>query len=773
MLIKRLPEHENPPSVEPETVNLSTTINVAPDAVHRDVAPVKIEDPTIVATTGVRQDIEQFLAKPLLVTTFNFGTASVANSQLWSEDVSTLLKSNPIWMNKIAGFGNIKATASFMIQANPSPFNAGGLLVHFIPQYSHAVATHAGRYSLMAKSQQPNLIMDINTTKEVVFDIPYIAPVKAYNISSNNYDWGRLFITVFSPFTAGSAAPTSCSVSVWLSFKDIELTNPVVPQGNIKRGQRGSVKPFGGKPHPSEQEKGPVSKILSAVSIMAGTLSTIPTLTPIAGPVSWFTNIAAGVATSFGWSKPLDDNFSGRCTMGAHFGAPNCNGSDNSQPLGLFADNKVRVMTSLGGTDEDEMSINYIKSVPAFFGSFQLSTSNLQSLIFTQSIGPIGFQQAVTINGQNTLRMPPITFLGKIFNYWRGGICVRFHMFKTPMHTGRIMVAFQPRPSFTSPTIAQTANLHRAIIDISEGSEFCLTFPFTMNQDYLDTDDVSGDFYVYALNPLRGPDNVSPVVNVTMEVFGAPDLEFQCPATNRVAPILAQSGGGDPQGEFMCETMGSQGISNSIAGAAQYTTGEHVTSLLQLLKRYVRFKTPAFAFSANGVLRFNPFSTEYFSSTSTTLVAPSMGYDYMSLFACLYAFQRGGVRIRIINTSSPNSWVSWIETPSRIATSTFRPSEAAGHPDSHFSAPFSTICNHGGFSVQVPWYNRLYASIVRGFIPAADTNDLPQITLAIENRGDFANKPVRIDMYRAAADDFQFAYFIGVPDLIVDTSFFQ
>lgn len=771
MLMKRLPENNNQLSVEPETVNLgTTTVNVAPNAVHREANPVVIEDPTIVATTGVHQGIEEFLGKPFLVSTFTFGTSSVVDSLLWSGDVGTLLESNPIWTNKMAGFGNIRATASFIVQVNPSPFNAGGLLLHFLPQYQHNIPSHGGRFNLVSKSQQPSVKVDINTTKEVVFDIPYIAPVKAYNLVSNNYDWGRLFISVLSPFTAGSAAPTTCSVSVWLSFKDVELMNPVVPQGNIKRGQRGSVKPFSRKPHPSEQEKGPVSKVLSAVSIMAGTLSSIPTLTPIAGPVSWFTNIAAGVATSFGWSKPLDDNFSGRCTMSAHFGAPNCNGSDNSQPLGLFADNKIRVMSNLGGTDEDEMSINFIKSVPTWFGSFTLSTSNLQSLIYSKALGPMSFQNADTVNGNLHYHMPPISFLGRVFSLWRGGICVRFHIYKTAMHTGRILVAFQPRPSYTTPTIAQTANLHRAIIDIADGNEFCLTFPYTSNQDYLETSAMSGDFYVYALNPIRGPDNVSSTINVTMEVFCAPDFEFQVPATQRFAPILGQSGGGEADDEILCTPMGAPGISDDVSGASQYTLGEHVTSILQLLKRYTRYKYPSTFFTTAGVGRFNPFLTEYYTSTSTATNTPGTGLDYMSLFACMYAYQRGGVRIRVANTSSPNSWAAWVETPSRISTSTFRINESANHADGHFSAPYYQTGNAGGLSVQVPWYNRLYATIVRGYPVAADSTDVPQVSLALENRGDFASKPVRTDMFRAVADDFQFSYFIGVPDMFIDTT---
>lgn len=734
---------------------------------HRTAAPVIIEDPAIVATSGVKQDLEQFLAKPLLVSTFSFSTSEVRNTVLWSGSVDTLLKSNPIWMNKIAGFGNIKATASFMVQANPSPFNAGGLLLHFIPQYRHNPASHTGRSHLAAKTQQPCIRMDINTTKEVVFDIPYIAPVKAYNFASGNYDWGTLFLSVLSPFTAGSAAPTSCSVSVWLSFKDVELMNPVVPQGNVKKGQRGSIKPFNQKPHPSEQEKGPVSKILSAVSIMAGSLSTIPTLTPIAGPVSWFTNIAAGVATSFGWSKPLDDDFSGRCTMGAHFGAPNCNGSDNSQPLGLFADNKVRVMANLGGTDEDEMSINFIKSVPTYLGSFQLSTSNLQTQIHSQMVGPSVFASSVTVNGNTVNRLTPLAFLAQVFTLWRGGICMRFHLYKTAMHTGRILIAFTPVP-FSNPSLADTANLHRAIIDIADGNEFCLTLPYTMNQDYIDTTELSGHIYVYALNPIRGPDNVSSVINITVDVFGAPDMEFQVPRARRLAPILAQSGGGDD--DVLCTTMGADGISDSIAGASQYTIGEHTTSLLQLMKRYLKIKIPGSAFTSAGVYRMNPFATQWYTHNATALYKPGLGLDYMSLFSSMYVYQRGGVRIRVANSGSTNIWAAWLETPARVHEWTFRVDEPADHYESGFTAPFIQTCNNGGFSIQIPWYNRLFATLVRGNVPGSTTNDIPQVSLALENRGTFANQPARIDMYRAAADDFHFSYFIGVPDLYIDTS---
>jgi len=98
----------------------------------------------------------------------------------------------------------------------------------------------------------------------------------------------------YSPLKFGSGS-SSVEVSVWLSWKDVSLVTPTLPE------------PQSGGPSISEREEnaGSVSKALRIVSSAAGSLSSIPSLTAFMTPASWVTNALAGAAASLGWSKPI------------------------------------------------------------------------------------------------------------------------------------------------------------------------------------------------------------------------------------------------------------------------------------------------------------------------------------------------------------------------------------------------------------------------------------------------------------------------------------
>lgn len=741
------------------------------DAERSSSSPVVLEDPAHLSVTGYKQTIADFLAKPHLLSTVTINTASVSNTLLWSTSILSALKANPVWMNKLAGSAQIKATAVVTVQVNASPYNAGALILHFIPNREHNVVAHSTRSTLMQKSQQPNMRIDIAEKKEISMEIPYVSPTEYCDIASGIYDWGTVFLSSWADFTTGTAAPSSCTATIWLSFIDVDIQNPVVPQGEVKKGQRGRVKPFDRKPPmPTEQEKGPVSKVLSAVSIMAGTLSTIPTLAPIAGPVSWFTNVASGVASAFGWSKPLNDNFGSRMVEGAHFGAPNCNGIDQSQPLSLFADNKVRVMSDLSGDGLDHMSINYLKSIPSYFTTFDLNYSDTVGLKRTIDLAPyvFGFGRNIGMNGASpvyAISVTPICLLGRLFSHWRGSVVLRFHIHKTQFHTGRIMFAFSPAAG-AAPSIANTAYLHRAIVDLSLTNEACLTFPYLGVADYIETDTPIGSCHIYVINPLRGPDAVSSRVQVTVEVSGGPDLEFQVPRPIGDQPIVAQMGDSTSTEPSLCVPIGASTPGQDILGASQYTIGEHTTTLLQLLKRYAFCKFPGSAFPSGSFgVRLFPFTCFAHNLTGTTLTTQSVGGDYYSLFSSMFAYSRGGIRYRFVTSDANQMILTWLTYSNNKTYSV-----ATNDPSLTIHGNMGIFAHRmasGGASVQVPHYGKTYARLNHLATPSSGYGpDSPNLNLVVTStNGVSANNPNFL-VQRAVADDFQFSYFIGIPDLV-------
>lgn len=757
---------------------MGTTTNVATDALVLKNSPATVEDPAVTGVIAPMQGITQFLQKPILITNFNFGVTNLRDDQLTYFDILPALRDNPIWFDKIKGAAHVRGTAIVTLQANPAPYNAGGLIMSFIPNYADNPTFHTGRNFLTARTQLPHIKMDISTTKEITMEIPYTAPTKYCNITNSEYDWGRVFVNVMSPFRTGAGTPTSIPISMWLSFENFETEVAIVPQGGVRKGQRGRVSAY--DKTPSEQELGPVSRVLGAVSTIAKTLSGVPLLAPLTGPVAWFTNVAAGVATSFGWSKPLLDDAGNRMVQVTHYGAPNCNGKDLSQSLALFADSKVRVMSGLGREDVDEMSINFLKTIPAYQSFITLDVNDSAGqLLYSQPVAPGFFSSLATLTNdtatEQVLRCSPISFLARMFKLWRGSLNCRMHIYKTQFHSGRIIVSFVPGPPAAPPSVQQTSYLHRAIIDLNEGNEACFSFPYTNTKDYIDTASPSGTVYIHVLNPLRAPESVATTVDMTFEWFGGDDLEFQMPRIKYTQPIVAQMGGENGEAtnapdNLVCESIGHSTLQSEVQGASQYCIGEHVTSLLQLLKRYTAFyiftdDTPV----DDDILKFYPYSIAPQILLTGGRTEPDPGGDYLSLFASLYQYSRGSVRIRRMCTPSDGYTMSWLHTegavPQTVVSGNNPPYSDA---NLGFVSPYTIPNRQGGFSLQVPSYNKTYARLNRYYASAGSggpiRDDNPQFSVALQT---VAPIPASITYSRAAADDFQMMYFLCIPELSV------
>jgi hypothetical protein len=436
-------------------------------------------------------------------------------------------------------------------------------------------------------------------------------------------------------------------------------------------------------------------------------------------------------------------------------------------------------MAGLGSDNQDQMSINFLKARWAFFGNFTMNYNDAsQSLIYSQNVGPNSFNStyiAGTSGSKNVSSqvLTPVGFLGQLFHLYRGGFMVKFHFYKTQFHTGRLLICYSS--GTTVPSLATSAYLHRAIIDLSAGNEVCLSFPYTAVSDYLSTHAVSGYFYVFTLNPLRGPDAVMTSIDVTMEVCGAPDLEYQVPANAPLDPIVCQMGGDEETPDnLLCENIGGSVVPQQIAGSSQYCVGEHVTSVLQLCKAYTRWALPSLAWAAQGVVRIAPFVTQSFSmvASTATLTTPVIGGDYIDLLSGCYAYQRGGVRFRISTANSTNAWSAWIESSTRgVSTYNLTVSESITNGNQAFVRKFIQPGSEGGTSVQVPAYGKYYTRLCR-FTNVGDPqfDDVPDVVLAIESIGGPSANPGIINVQRAAADDFQFSYFVGVPEIYWDYS---
>lgn len=797
------------------TTGTTTFTNQNPTNVVRVVSdtPHSRELVNSSSTGNIDQSISSFLAKPVPVNTGFLTPVNLAGSLLFKFNVASTMLAQPIWADKLRGFMNVRGTAKVRLQINANPFQAGRLLLAYIPQYvdsPDSFSTHLT--SLTTISQLPHVEMSLQDAESELI-IPYIAPTTHYNLLTGFYDWGTVFCYIYSPLATGTGA-NQAAYTTWLSFDDFEFEVPIVPQSSfsVRTNKKNIIKKYRVNAIKSNLDSeinegaGPISSVLSSVSSIAAGLYSIPMLSPIAGPAAWATNLAAGVASSFGWSKPVYDTQPTRVVSTAHAYNANINEPDLVNNLGLIADNKVSIMPDVNLSGVDEMALDFVKRQKAFFTRVTWTTTTLPGPLYSFPVVPAFFANpnSDTLYGVTevikSVDYTPIAFLSTLYQYWRGSIEVTIKVVKTEYHTGRLIIAFSPQLAQTTISNSQSNYVHREIVDLRDGYEFVVKVPYCYNSMYMDTEQVLNDIYtmlqVNVLNELVAPDTCAQSVELLIEVRGGTDMEFQIPRRFNASPslIITPQSGGDQSDLILDNEIGGSIIHDPSRMAAQLCVGESSTSLLQLVKRYSRMRLFSGDFSSANQIGIWPY---YFGAMRATGVALSgtAGFltgDRLGAISACYAHSRGAVRYRMIGDSEFTSPITATGGTickmvyfDRSANSPFYRQTAT--PD-NISGP-STILTVGGQfnrdnsepltydppqcyggAGQIPMYNRTFCRVNRLFFV-----NTPGVTLA--SRAPDINKKqllmsttratwtLNTDLYRSASDDFHLSFWLGVPTL--------
>lgn len=765
------------------------------------------------STTGnLSQTVTSFLAKPVPVNTGFLTPANLAGSLLFKFDIAPTMLAQPIWADKLKGFMNFRGTARIRLQVNANPFMAGRLILAYIPQFRESPTTFSMHLtSLIPISQLPHAEMSLQDA-ECELIIPYIAPTTHYNVQSGFYDWGTVFCYVYSSMATGTGA-NQAPWTAWMSFDDFEVEVPVVPQSfSMVANKKNILKKYRVNAIKSSLDseinegKGPISSALSGVSSVASSLASFPMLSAIAGPAAWASNLMSGVASAFGWSKPIYDTPAAKIYPTAHPYNANINEPDFINNLGLIADNRVSVMPDVNMSGVDEMSLSFIAQQKSYWTRVTWNTTTLPGPLYSMSVIPSFFSYSYpnTPFGATSMLQyvdrTPIAYLSKFYNYWRGSIEITIKIVKTEYHTGRLILAFSPQNTQTTITNSQSNYVHREIIDLRDGYEFVIKVPYCYNSVYLDTDQALNDMFmmlqVNVLNELVAPDTCAQFVDLLFEVRGGPDLEFQTPRKFNQTPaltIVPQSGGEGQTQLVLDNNIGGSVIHAKASQAAQLCIGESSTSLLQLLKRFQRPKATAVLLEFNNIVSIWPY---LFGGIKTTGVvgAGTSGYlvgDYIGAIACCYAHSRGSIRYKIIGDEA-------YQTPPVMAGGTIckmMPFDRFVEPAIGFdnlnvnsrsgtqligctsefvplnSGPMSydppDTCGGGA---QIPMYSRTFCRINRVFFDntpgttlASRAPDINKIKMQIITTAPtFADNA---DLHRCVADDFHFSFWLGVPTM--------
>nr|UNY42088.1 MAG: polyprotein 2 [Picornavirales sp.] len=480
---------------------------------------------------------------------------------------SALLSKSAILRQKLNNFNLMRADLEVELKVNATPFQQGALRLAYSPKSLEASRFRAVGSEFMASVTTlpgKTLVLGVQDCIRETFPFANVADYLDLTKESENY--GVVNIYVLAPL-AGALGYETCDITVRMRFVNIQLEIPTNSslyqiakyrdleiQRHTTQNRRRAV-PQGLRAEIHEGEStGPVTQISSGIATLAAKAANLPIIGRAAGMVAWFARGVNGVASSFGWSKPIDlaqpEPIYNR--PAAYMG--NLEGKDASVCLAAIADNSIDSSTMVpSGTDE--MTLDYVLKRPNTIGRIRVPVDIFKAgrLLFSLNVSPFHYlTQLLESNGQDFV-FGSFSFASALFAYWRGSIKYQLHAIKTQYHSARIVVVYFPNqtrseiPDELGELITTNSNF---IYDLKaeDGDDKSLAIPFTIpyssaspwkrtlwkdpDTDLYDSstqESANGTIGVYCLNELVCPEAVAQEVTFLLDIAAGDDYEVAYP----------------------------------------------------------------------------------------------------------------------------------------------------------------------------------------------------------------------------------------------------
>lgn len=737
-------------------------------------------------TDGNAHHIKSFLSRPTVVAQGDWSSSDVVNSELAFLSIPQDIFTQPVFKEKLRGFLGFRASTIIRLQINCNRFQQGRMMLTFFPGSPTTTRHNIASSSLLFRTQLPHIEFDACTDTEVSIKVPYVSDRLMYDFSLDSGFVGHVGLIVYSPLAA-VAGPLSVEWTLWAHFEDVELCYATVPQGLVAQsGRKVRSRKDASAQEAESAGKGPLSSLLTRFSTASGIISKIPILSPMASTASWTTSVLASAAAAMGWCRPLGNNTTVIARV-ALTKLSNATGMDASHNLGVLEDNSVSNIGPLGGTNLDEMNINYVLSIPTWFNTFSWpSTAVNDTVLMEFPLGPMFFY----VTSGSFYYPTPLCYLGHAFTYYRGSIKMTFKFVKTEFHSGRVQISYYPGIKSSSAfTDTRASYAHREILDLRESNEITITFPWASSTPYKPMLEAYGYVQVTVLNELRAPDTVIQSIQVLTEAHADDDFEFAEPRNPQAIPFISStlSGNSEPNPDYTYSlqgpsfptatvnpvkyNIGSSQVVNDGTASAEYCMGEKITSLRQLLRRPAVLWKSDPQISTWDTILVRPFMTTI--QTNTTTQAPVM-CDWMNYIIPMYAFYRGSVRLKLLsNYAFPMVATNF---PYANATSSINQTVSVlASASSRILVPQAACTSNENFlEIQTPFYNNRHCCRVNTLsrpgvasINGVDLQGPIHVTAFKVLRSDAnaeqpsSTKTMTYTLYRSTGDDFTCGLFVG------------
>lgn len=578
---------------------------------------------------------------------------------------------------RLRGALGFRFSLKFRLQVVASPFSSGIYRLLWLPAQSSLRLGDLVNVPQIA-SQAFGVNINLQDQTEVVLDIPYthfvdFMPVNVATSWPATSQYGTLFLV---PLVAADPGGSSANVTatLWVSMHDIQIQG-MTPYNTVTAVVQGLA-----------------TLAVNALSAAAGEQQCEGAAAPcepiehagdktklgkVVGDTLWFAKKAAGVASAFGFGRPINQNPFGFMRRSSFF-QTGIDVATTSLPLGTNQDSTVAPIKT--NSDIDEMSLLNFAQRPGLFGQFDYKTTDpIDALKFYFHATPFSMNFDRTGNNSNNCKHPyqkpvvqpntvvvptPLMYVSNCFGMWRGDIKLRFMASKTKFHAGRLRITYLPTGQQISDTTANNVIADpdkpmdglSIVWDLRESSEIEMVLPYMHSQYYTQNWMTTASLSVVVMEPLVAPDTVKNTVRVLVWGMAGNKFEWAVPVTpvyppfrlsdQTLPPAIPQ-----PFPPAVLIEPADENIAVTQSGDTQddrgseMTVGESVVSVKQLITKPRWWVTGSTALAS---ARTHWWATTLWpSSNSPGIPSINIDADMMSYWASVFAFARGGTKFSV------------------------------------------------------------------------------------------------------------------------------
>jgi len=665
-------------------------------------------------------------------------------------------------LDKLRGFVGFSGTFNIKLTWNTDPTMLGMFLVAYTPP-GCSVPTAASTFGKQTfYSGCPHVIINIAETTSATLSIPYVGesnviPLYPTQVPLDPSDRSYLGHIHIIPIVALASAisPNAINMSLFINIENLK-TYGVQPRLAVVQASAA----LAGILEATKKSKivsstfGNISKYLNDnhdTSFVGG-------LSRVGG---WAFGAASKISDLLGWSKPLDvQNLMGVVQL-PYRDLYTCDTTFVGAKASHNYDQGISDL-DLSGRAVDEMTIAAIVDRPNLIPNVaDITEPEVGHMALAKSfpegtmIGsiPVGadMYHISTIDNSNTYTsFTQISYISKLFEFWRGAIRIYVRPVCTKFHSARIRVVFVPGDKITDQElILNTMQYTYAhVVDIRDATTYDIEIPFVHTFPWRRTNNSIGYLYFFVENPLIAPENVSDTIYFPLFVSGGQDFELAVPTIKHIgvpSPVLnvAHVEGFSDLANLV--NIAPNTSSDSVT-AHSMSIGDPVRSLRAVLKRF----WPAGSFG-NSNTKFFLSSEPSCRSVATT--SDAVQRDLTMFTTWLYGFHRGGMR-----WYAQNYYPARISTINQVTSDSLTETGVGVSQDSDLM-PVQTVTLGATDTgkIEIPYYN-------------------PSVCVNHWLRGNTNSSGLLYDYWtgattgsvfcRALADDFSFGFLVGAPTVV-------